>query len=148
MKRTAFSVLAVTLVAPTIFSVSLSQTRKSDELRRGQYLVERVGMCVDCHSPRDQKGGFIRERWLGGAPVDFKPIHPMPWAETAPPLAGLPGWETNEAIRLLETGVAPDGSPLRPPMPPYKMTNEDARAVVAYLKSLPPVQAVTESTGN
>lgn len=145
MRRVAFSLLAGTLVGLTALSVSLSQTKKSDpQIERGQYLVERVSMCVDCHSPRNEKGEFIREHWLGGSPLDFKPLNPMPWAETAPPLAGLPGWKTDEAVKLLTTAVAPTGNPLRPPMPGYKMNQQDARAVVAYLKSLPPVQMTSE----
>jgi hypothetical protein len=36
----------------------------------------------------------------------------------------------------LTTGIGRDNKPLRPPMPQFRMTVEDARAVFAYLKSL------------
>jgi mono/diheme cytochrome c family protein len=42
-----------------------------------------------------------------------------------------------DAERLLQTGKSTRGYVPRPPMPPFRMTQEDAAAVVAYLKSLP-----------
>jgi len=106
-------------------------------LARGKYLVENLGMCRDCHSPRNEKGEFISGRHLAGAPLDFQPLHPVPnWAPAAPPIAGLPGWSTAEAIRFFMTGVAKDGKPASPPMPQYRMSRQDAEAVAAYLKSL------------
>src|SRR5436190_5188705 len=43
--------------------------QKSDpRVSRGRYLVEHVGLCADCHSPRNEKGEFVRELWLKGAP--------------------------------------------------------------------------------
>jgi hypothetical protein len=42
-----------------------------------------------------------------------------------------------DAERLLQTGKSARGYVPRPPMPPFRMTQEDAAAVVAYLKSLP-----------
>jgi hypothetical protein len=42
-------------------------------------------------------------------------------------------------IKLLTTGIWRDGKPLRPPMPQFRMTAPDAQAVLAYLKTLSPV---------
>jgi mono/diheme cytochrome c family protein len=106
---------------------------------RGKYLVENVGLCGDCHTPRDPRGQFEMSRWLLGAPVEFRPVHPMPWGAEAPRLAGLPeGWTEADMARFLSTGIRPNGSPARPPMPPYRFSPEDAAAVTAYLKSLKP----------
>jgi phytoene dehydrogenase-like protein len=44
-------------------------------IKRGQYLVERVANCADCHTERDWKGKQNRERWLRGARLDFKPVY-------------------------------------------------------------------------
>ncbi len=94
---------------------------------RGKYLVERVAMCADCHTPRDRSGGFDRTQWLQGSSVDFHPIHELPnWAEKAPGIAGLPELGDAAVIRLLETGL-----------PQYRMSHDDAAAVTDYLKSLP-----------
>ena len=81
----------------------------------------------------------MKEQWLWGAPLGFKNEIPMPaWAQVAPPIAGLPaGWSEEHALVFLTTGKAPDGKPADPPMPEYRMSKEDAAAVVAYLRSLP-----------
>ena len=60
------------------------------------------------------------------------------WADKAPGIAGLPGWEKDAAIRFLMTGVANNDLPSRPPMPQYRFNVQDAQAIVAYLKSLGP----------
>jgi mono/diheme cytochrome c family protein len=125
------------LLLPAAFAYS-SQSSSRSEIARGKYLVENVAMCIDCHSPRGERGEFIKEKWLQGGPLGFRPVQPIPnWADTAPSIVGVPpGWTADEMIKLLETGVAPTGKPLRPPMPEYKMSRADATAVVAYLKSL------------
>ncbi len=94
-------------------------------------------MCADCHTPRDPQGAFIRSQWLHGAAIDFAPQHPMPWATFAPRLAGLPaGYSAEQLASFLQTGQRPDGSRTKPPMPPYRFSPEDARAVVDYLRDL------------
>ena len=110
------------------------------KIERGKYLVERVGMCGDCHTPHDERGEPIREKWLQGSDLSFKPIVPIPvWADKTPNLAGLPGWEDKEAVKFLMTGMAYNNLPGRPPMPQYRFNQEDASAIVAYLRSLAPV---------
>jgi hypothetical protein len=87
-------------------------------LARGKYLVDRVAMCGDCHSQHDEKGQLIKEKYLKGSLLPFKPIVPMPvWADKSPNIAGLPGWEQDAAIKFFMTGVAYNDLPGRPPMP-------------------------------
>jgi hypothetical protein len=40
-------------------------------------------------------------------------------------------------VKFLTTGHDVDGMLARPPMPPYRLREDDARAVTAYLRSLP-----------
>jgi len=108
------------------------------EIARGKYIVENIGMCGDCHTPHDEKGEPIAAQTLRGAPLAFKPMVPMPWADKAPNIAGLRGWEEGDAIKFLMTGKAYNDLPPRPPMPGYKLNKEDATAVVRYLRSLSP----------
>jgi mono/diheme cytochrome c family protein len=106
-------------------------------IARGRYLVEGVGLCADCHTPRNERGEFVLAHWLRGAPIGFAPTVPMPaWAVAAPPIAGLPSLPTDDAVRFLMEGKRPDGTMPRPPMPSYRLNEADARAMVAYLKSL------------
>jgi mono/diheme cytochrome c family protein len=130
------SLATVTLLLFVLPGMS-AETGESANLKRGKYLVEQVGMCADCHSPRNEKGEFVRERWLQGSPLHFKPLNPMPFAVVAPPIAGLPGYAKDEqAIKFLVSGVTASGKPTLPPMPQYRFSTEDATAVVAYLRSL------------
>ncbi|MGH9493862.1 MAG: c-type cytochrome [Candidatus Sulfotelmatobacter sp.] len=104
---------------------------------RGKYLVDTVAMCGDCHTPRNERGEPIKEQYLKGMTLDFKPTAPVPvWAEKSVDIAGLPGWEKDAAIRFMMTGAASNGLPPRPPMPQYRFNQQDAVAVVAYLQSL------------
>jgi mono/diheme cytochrome c family protein len=105
-------------------------------LERGRYLVEHIGLCADCHSPRNEKGEFRREAWLKGSPLPFQPLVPMPWSPAAPQIAGLPSMTEAQAVTFLQTGKRADGSSPLPPMPVFRFNEDDARAVVAYLKSL------------
>ena len=110
-------------------------------VERGRYLVEQIGMCADCHTPRMQTGEFDRSRWLMGAPILFTPSVPMPaWAPAAPTIAGLETFTDEEAVRFLSTGLTQTDDHARPPMPEYRMSEDDAKAVVAYLRSLPVVR--------
>lgn len=106
-------------------------------LRHGRYLVRHVAMCADCHTARGPGGRLDMSRWLQGAAIGSRPLHPHPWATRAPDIAGLPaGWTFAQVVHLLRTGERPDGSHPLPPMPPYRMDARDARAVAAYLASL------------
>jgi mono/diheme cytochrome c family protein len=93
---------------------------------RGQYIVEGVAVCGNCHTPRKPNGALDRSRWLAGASVPT----------VAPRLAGLPPTSNAGMVTLLTTGVWVTGKPLRDPMPHFHMTPADAEAVVTYLKSL------------
>ena len=108
------------------------------KLRDEAYMEIRAGY-VDTGAPRDEKGEPVKDQRLKGATLEFKPITPMPvWADKAPAIAGLPGWEDGAAIKFLMTGIAYNQLPRRPPMPQYRFNVQDAQAIVAYLKSLAP----------
>ena len=103
----------------------------------GRYLAHHVAMCVECHSPRDESGEIIPGQEFTGAPIPVRPTGQNDWALRAPRIRGLPGYTPELAIRLLtQGGVDRDGRQLRPPMPHFRMTVQDAADVVAYLKSL------------
>lgn len=140
MKTMILGVVAAVLFGLVVSAQqSKSHAMKSASIARGKYLVEGIGMCGDCHTPRNEKGESIQEQWLKGAALDFKPTVPVPvWADKAVNIAGLPGWEKDAAIKFLMTGIAFNGLPARPPMPQYRYNQQDAEAIVAYLQSLGP----------
>src|SRR5208282_6002550 len=109
----------------------------SARIHRGQYLVVEVARCGDCHTPMNDKGEPITGKWMQGTALMFKPTLTMPWADSSPNIAGLPGWSTKDAINFFMTGKYKDQEP-KPPMPDYHLNRSNAEAVVAYLKSLAP----------
>lgn len=109
------------------------------DIERGRYLVEEVAKCPECHTPRDANGELKQNAWLRGAPIWIRPVAHIPnWADRAPSLAGFPSFTDEQGERILEQGTGPEGEPIRPPMHIYHMKHEDARAIIAYLRSLPP----------
>ena len=133
----AFAASSHALSSPADHAPPLAREQQANtSLVRGRYLVEHVGLCADCHTPRNEKGQFLREQWMKGAPLPFQPTVPMPWSPVAPPLAGLPTMTEEQAVAFMRTGKRPDGTAPRPPMPEFRFNEEDAKAVVAYLKSL------------
>ena len=110
-----------------------------DEVARGKYIVENVAKCTECHSPRGQDEELGKGLSLSGAQLEFKPITPnASWAESAPNIRGIKGYNEEAAVTLFSRGIAKNYGELAPPMPSYKMTEDDANAVYKYLKSLEP----------
>ena len=143
MMRTIVFVVVV-LAAGLTIALGHSQDRAKEsaagasEVARGKYLVENVAMCVECHTPRNERGELKHDAWLHGAPIWIRPVAKIPnWADHAPALAGFPSLSEEEGERVLEKGTGPEGEELRPPMHIYHMNHADAKAIIAYLKSLP-----------
>jgi len=135
-------VLAIAMIAISTSAFqkrfAMSGPASKAEVERGRYLVEQVAKCPECHTPRKPNGELDAAAWLRGAPIWIKPVAAIPnWADHAPALAGLPSLTEAQAEKVLEDGTGPNGEDLRPPMQIYHMAPADARAIVAYLKSLP-----------
>ena len=131
----------VTLVAGFALTLTLAASAQpakvaSDTLARGKYLVEDAGQCQDCQTRRNEKGQFVKEQWLLGSELPFKPTVPMPWLPVAPPIAGLPTLTRDRAVHFLMTGERPGKPTVTPPMPEYRFSKADAEAMAAYPKSL------------
>jgi mono/diheme cytochrome c family protein len=115
--------------------------QKEAPVARGEYIVNNVAVCSQCHTPRDNQGRLQREHWLEGASVWLQSAEPAEnWPQYAPRIAGaLPGTD-EEMVTLLTTGIWRTGTYLRPPMPQFRMSRSDAEAVIAYLKSVKPAK--------
>ncbi|MCC6366292.1 MAG: c-type cytochrome [Bryobacterales bacterium] len=115
--------------------------RAEDKVAYGKYLVEEVGKCQDCHTPRLENGQLDKDKWLKGAVLDFQPIKPVEgWHKTSPDLTSssrlFQRWGAAGIAKFLTTGLNPRGHAADPPMPAYKLKAADAEAIVEYLKSL------------
>jgi hypothetical protein len=106
-------------------------------IERGRYLTHEVAMCVQCHSPRDERGRIIEGREFQGAPIPIVSPYPAArFALAAPNIRELARSSGESIVRLLQTRVGRDGKPPDLPMPPFRMSAEDARSIVLYLQSL------------
>jgi mono/diheme cytochrome c family protein len=123
----------------------LSTAQAQTPVERGKYLAT-IGDCVDCHTPGFFFGKPDMTRYLGGSDVGFE--IPDLGVFVGPNLTpdeetGLGGWTNAQIAAALTTGVRPDGRILAPIMPWHALahlTKPDLEALVAYLRSLPPVQ--------
>jgi mono/diheme cytochrome c family protein len=113
----------------------------ADLVARGRFIVRDAAVCGGCHSASDRdpdgalSGGKAFHDWRIGT---FRASNLTPDEAT-----GLGTWSEAEIVRALRNGVSKDGRLLAPVMPYewfHEMSDEDARAVAAYLKSLPPVR--------
>lgn len=138
---------AVVCAALLIFSAPVGAQQKDSrsksdtppDVARGKYLVENVAMCGQCHTPRNANGELDRSRILQGTPVFLQPPYRDPnWPINAPRIGGNPPASDADMIKLLTTGIWTNGKTLRFPMMPFRMNGADAKAVVAYLRSLQP----------
>jgi mono/diheme cytochrome c family protein len=112
-------------------------SRVTGNLEHGRYLVEQVIQCWQCHSSRDAQGNLIVGTKFRGGAMPVRPTFTADWPNQIPRIAGLPGYDDDQAMRLLTQGaIRWDGRQLRPPMPPFRMSPQDAADVIAYLRSL------------
>jgi mono/diheme cytochrome c family protein len=125
--------------------MAAGRAQAADELaQRGKYLAQIIG-CTDCHTPGTFLGHPDMTNYLGGSDVGF--AVPGLGVFVAPNLTsdketGLGNWSMQQIIAAITTGVRPDGRTLAPIMPvqDFKhLTKQDAQAIAAYLKSLPPI---------
>ena len=141
----AVTLLSLSMVAALAVSRGTAQkdaVASGTDIKRGEYLVEEIAECGECHSPRNERGELRRDAWLRGARIWIQPVKPIPnWADRAPALAGLPSFTERQVEYVLENGTGPNGEELHPPMHIYHMNHADAKAIAAYLKSLPQGQS-------
>lgn len=110
---------------------------ETSAIERGRYLTHDVAMCVQCHSPRDERGRIVRSQEFRGAPIPVESPSPRsPWASRAPNIGGVDAYPEAALVQLLREGITKNGTPPQRPMPPFRMSREDAEAIAAYLRSL------------
>ncbi len=136
------------LIATSVVAIAAVSGKKAGvrdkQVERGLYLSVLMG-CGDCHTPGYLYGAPDHERHLSGSELGWT----GPWGVSFPRNltpdmeTGLGKWSEREIVTALRTGTRPDGSTLLPPMPWQNftvMTDADAYALAAYLKSLKPVR--------
>ena len=127
-----------------LLACASTAARADDQIARGEYLVHIMG-CNDCHTAGTFLGKPDAEHPLAGGDVGLSvPGLGVRWAPNLTPdePTGLGQWSDADIIKAIRAGVDPTGSKLFPMMPSGNyavLTDADAGAIVAYLRTLPPV---------
>jgi mono/diheme cytochrome c family protein len=137
--------LTLKFAAAIFLAVMTGAAVAQTPVERGKYLVG-LGGCVDCHTPGYFFGKPDTARNLGGSEVGFE----LPGLGvfhgpnlTPDPETGLGKWTDAQILTALKKGQRPDGRELAPIMPwraLASLTDDDAKAIIAYLRSLPAVK--------
>lgn len=118
-----------------------------ERVEKGEYLANHVWLCMDCHSERDYNlfSGPPKPGTLGAGGDFFGHSLGFPGSYYALNITpgGIGNWTDGEIFRAITEGVDKDGRALFPIMPyPYlgKADREDIYSVIAYLRTLKPVE--------
>ncbi len=124
---------------------TVPETPRDDPVAYGKYLTHTLGHCTGCHTPRENgKLDFSRTN-VGGR--IFNNIYGLGFIAvsmniTPHPVAGIGEWTDEEIKRAITKGISRDGRELAKVMafPHYEnISEEDLEAIIAYLRSLPPL---------
>ena len=125
--------------------MACSKGPTQDELvARGDYLVNGIVACGNCHTPRNADATAVPDMRLAGSFVTDEPA----FTAYAPNITqdqetGIGAWSDQEIMRAIREGVRPDGRIIGPPMPipSYReMSDSDVQAIVAYLRTVAPIR--------
>jgi mono/diheme cytochrome c family protein len=145
-KQRVRSFAGLALAATLLFYAPAYSEESADEslLERGEYLVTGIVGCGNCHSSRTPDGEFIDGMEFAGNFVIEEPIFRAYAPNITPNIrTGIGSWTDAEIIRAIREGIRPDGRVLGPPMSFIfyrKISDNDIRAIVAYLRSVPAVE--------
>jgi mono/diheme cytochrome c family protein len=119
------------------------------QLERGSYLVNSVGACSNCHTPRVNGQPDLTRRLSGGFQVFDEPTFVVKGANVTPDRdTGIGAWSDDALKRALRTGMRPNGVQLATVMPyPFYgvITESDLNAIVAYLRSIPAINSQVQA---
>lgn len=113
---------------------------QTPEYQRGAYLVNGLGHCAACHTPRNALGASTEARAFNGGIIPMQ--HWYAPALNAPAEAGVQQWSEDDVVALLKTGVTPQAGVLGPMAEvvfrsTQYLSDSDARAMATYLRALP-----------
>jgi mono/diheme cytochrome c family protein len=114
-----------------------------DLVKRGDYLVNGILTCGNCHTPKGPTGDIMEKAFSGGLSWDEPPFKVTAPNITQDKETGIGDWTDAQIKTLLRTGVRPNGVTIAMVMPVgfYDiMTERDLDAVVAYLRTIKPIK--------
>jgi mono/diheme cytochrome c family protein len=116
---------------------------QSDLVKRGDYLVNTILTCGNCHTPKGPHGDIMDKAFSGGLSWDEPPFKVTAPNITQDKETGIGKWSDAQIKTLLRTGMKPDGVHIAMVMPTgfyHIMTEHDLDSVVAYLRTIKPIK--------
>lgn len=125
--------------------IAATHAHAETPVERGEYLVNTIAACGNCHTPYGPDGKPRTDQALAGMPEWYlaEPFDLNVPNITPDETTGIGHWTDEEIITAIREGVRPDGRVLGPPMPflLYRdISDRDVRAIVAYLRSIPAIE--------
>lgn len=128
-------------------TVSIPAAQAETPLERGAYLVKSIVACGNCHTAKG--GPMAKHELAGGFQIKEGPIDAVTQNLTSDKETGLGNWTDAQLMVAIRDGLRPDGSLIGPPMP-YDMyrglSDNDTKAIIAYLRTLKPVKNATRKS--
>jgi mono/diheme cytochrome c family protein len=134
--------ICLALVAATIGTARVSAFAQSDLVKRGDYLVNTIMTCANCHSPKGPPAAVAGKDFSGGLSWDEAPFKVTAPNITQDKETGIGAWSDADIRTLMRTGKRPNGVQIAEIMPTAFygiVTDGDMDAIVAYLRTLAPV---------
>lgn len=134
-------VAAIAVVSCT--ATQPAQPTAAEKIARGKEISYFAG-CNDCHTPGGLYGAPDTTRMLSGSELGWE----GPWGVSYPRNltpdmeTGIGSWSEQDIVTAIRTGHRPDNTVILPPMPwpmVAHMSDDDAFALAAFLKSIPPI---------
>ena len=112
-------------------------------VERGNYLVNTVMTCGNCHSPKGPTGDIAGREFSGGLSWDDPPFKVTAPNITQDKDTGIGAWTDAQIKTVLRTGIMPNGAHVAMVMPTgfyHILTDRDLDSIVAYLRTLKPIK--------
>ena len=163
MKKFFAMAVILLLVAITAYFTACNNDKKEPQaqnagkedsiknsLTRGEYLVNNVAMCIDCHSKRDftKYSGPVVAGSEGMGGEAFTPGMGVPGTVYARNITqdtetGIGGWSDDDILKAMTQGISKNGDTLFPlmPYPTFNhMAKQDLMDIIGYIKTLKPIK--------
>ncbi|MBP7001266.1 c-type cytochrome [Amaricoccus sp.] len=124
------------------FAGAVGMAAAETPVERGEYLVRGPMGCGNCHTPQGPDGPDMAKELAGGQTVIDDQMMTAVSANITP-ASEVGSWSDAELARAIREGIRPDGTLIGPPMPftfYRQLGDEDLAAIVAFLRTVPPVE--------
>lgn len=136
-------VLMLRLIAMAVLTGSalVGNANAAPSIERGDYLVNTIGACGNCHTPQGAEGPMM-DKALAGMLVEQTEAYTAV-APNITPAGRVSDWSDAELAKAIREGIRPDGSVIGIPMPfeVYSgISDTDLMSIVMYLRTVPAVE--------